>query len=146
MKRRAKEIEEIADSLRSDAADSRTLEQAADIIRRGAGHELFRALIEQEKSAGDDGSEGNFIGTLMRRLEQVISQNAAVGAYLMGRLYGFAWQTADHAVYNGIELWMHNLVSSEAASALAQLSTEPMRPALKRVCSSWAKMIGEKVR
>lgn len=138
------DIERVAGSLRSGATNPAELKIAAAIIHNGGGAELFAALVDQERNAGTEDSEGNFIARLMRRLEGLMPKDAAVGAYLMGRLYGFAWKTADHAVYNGIELWMHNTVSRDAADALLQLSTEPVRPALKKACSAWAKIIREK--
>jgi len=145
MKRQSRNaIEQVAGSLRSGETSPAELKIAADLIRDGAGAELFGALVDQERNAGVEDSEGTFIARLMHRFEQIMPENAAVGTYLMGRLYGFAWKTVDHHVYNGIELWMHNTDSLDAANALLQLSTEPVRPALKKACSAWAKMIREK--
>lgn len=80
----------------------------------------------------------------MHDLERIMSEDSAVGAYLMGRLYGYAAKAAEHAVYKAIELWMHDLASPEAAHALRRLSAEPIRPALKKVCIAWANAIDGK--
>jgi hypothetical protein len=118
------------------------LQAAATLIRNGVGAELFRAFVDEEKAATGDGDD--VVPRLMRHLERITPKCPAVGAYLMGRLYGSAWRTPDHNVYDGIGLWMDHLSSAEAADALAQLSNEPIRPALEKMCSSWAKRIREK--
>lgn len=132
---------QVAEALRADATRFANLSAAADLIRSGAGPELFRALIDQERHVQ---SEEDPIARLMRLFERIVAENAGVGAYLMGRLYGSSWRTKNHAVYDGIELWMHNLASTEAADALLQLSNEPIRPALKKICRSWEKLIRER--
>lgn len=116
--------------------DVATLSMADELIRRGAGKALYKALLKQ---LGQDATSPREVVTkLLALLELMMEESSGVAAYLMARLYVRAGRQGDPKAQHAVELWLNGVASEDAVETLLLLAEEGVRPAQRLRCLQWA--------
>ncbi|QRK09683.1 hypothetical protein JQX13_06010 [Archangium violaceum] len=128
----------VASALLGNPHDDGVLSEAMQIINEGCGSALFDALRDQ---VGLHAENHERVRRIMSLLEVIMDVKPGLSGYLMGRLYPFADRKYAHEVYSSIGLWMCHSDEAAVADALGVLSSEHVRPALRRRYQEWADAI-----